>query len=112
MAVVAAHYGVSPAALRNDGTRRPGFVRRRHLAMWLARRLGASFPHIAYYMGFVDHTTIRHGAASVERQCADHAEFAALCAGLLDRARAITRKSQPYAGAGSGPDVSVVQPAE
>jgi hypothetical protein len=65
----------------------PGDVGRRHLVMWIARQLGASNPHIAYYMGFECHTTVWHGISAAERRRAADEAYRDLTDRLLTAAR-------------------------
>jgi chromosomal replication initiator protein len=65
IAAAAAHFGVevndvlSPSRMRK-------LVQPRHVAMWLLRQRGLSFPQIARRMNRGDHTTALHGARAVE----------------------------------------------
>jgi hypothetical protein len=55
--------------------------------MWIARQLGASNPHIAYYMGFECHTTVWHGVSAAERRRAADEAYRGLADSLLAVAR-------------------------
>jgi len=61
----ARHYDLSIADLK--GSRRfRHIVRPRHVAMYLLREQGLSFPFIAKLLGGLDHTTVMSGCRSIE----------------------------------------------
>jgi hypothetical protein len=63
--VTAAHFGIAVSDL-TSGRRTQPLVRRRHIAMYVARRMtGRSLLFIASHMGYRDHTTILHGVRAV-----------------------------------------------
>jgi chromosomal replication initiator protein len=64
--VTAAHFGTTAEALTAD-TRKWPIVRRRQMAMYVARRLtGRSLPFIARNMGRKDHSTVLHAVRGVQ----------------------------------------------
>jgi len=61
----ARHYDLSIADIK--GSRRfRHIVRPRHVAMYLLREQGLSFPFIAKLLGGLDHTTVMNGCRSIE----------------------------------------------
>jgi hypothetical protein len=108
VAVAAAHYGVrrdivvSGTGVTGRVTGVHGKTQEcRHVTRWLARRLGASMLHIAYYVGLRDHSAVVNSLQYVERRRGAEPAFAAVLDELLSRAQEITRKCPAYAGAGS-----------
>lgn len=63
----AAHYEMNASDLTGDH-RAAHYVRSRHIAMYLAKQGGASFPQIGRRMGGRDHTTAMHGYRKIKAQ--------------------------------------------
>jgi hypothetical protein len=73
LSVVARHYGLKPAEMRERDRRRK-IVVPRQLAMWLAYQLKAySLSVIGGHLGGYDHTTVLHAVRSIEQRRKDEA---------------------------------------
>ena len=73
---------VSPKQLRQNGCRLSHQVQQRQLVMWLARKRGASWMHMAHYLGF-NYTTCMHGVRRAEERRLQNARFRRLSDHLL-----------------------------
>jgi chromosomal replication initiator protein len=82
--VTAAHFKMSVEALLSPRRTQP-LTRRRHVAMFVARRLTSrSLPYIAAKMGKQDHTTILHGVRNIAALIeAGHAETIAAVTAIV-----------------------------
>lgn len=69
LVVVGEHFNLSRPILIGD-QRAPNIVRPRHIAYYLMRMAGYSFPNIGKACGNRDHTTILSGAGKIELQVA------------------------------------------
>lgn len=83
MEAVARAYDISKRRLYKCGDRSRQDAHRRFLVMWLARRLGASWYHIARYMGYDNHTSALHGVRFTGARRRKDPEFRAFSDALL-----------------------------
>ena len=93
LSVVARHYGLKPAELRERDRRRQ-IVRPRQLAMWLAYQLKTySLDAIGHHLGGYDHTTVLHAVRSIEQRRKDEA-YRQVSDALLRQVRQVRQGSE------------------
>jgi hypothetical protein len=86
---VGARFGVTWEELLRSGRGPEHLANARHVAAWLLRRRGMSYPAIGRALGGRDHTTIMSACAHIDRECAEDPAVAAELEAMAECGRVV-----------------------
>lgn len=92
---VAALYGVPTCLIKSD-SHEPEYVVPRHVAMWLCRQAGFSFPQIGRTFGARHHTTAMYACGRIDKARESDAIFRELTDGLCKKLLLADRVAHSY----------------